>query len=233
MERNIPKSNVIDHVAVAVSAALQTFPFTGGLARYLDEYYPSQQRRFLKELADKICHQATKIESVSCNLDVLGTLVNRVITESVKTASEEKRAAFRSILLNYASGKEIPERKLDYFLQVLSDITELQLQILKLSVNPEARARKQKQIPESSPVDMTAISIDDVLGSVPELSWPAYNDLIMRALLKHTTWRSEKPEPKRMPLSRLAISPLGAVFLAWIESPETMKMANKVLDATR
>ena len=55
MERDIPKSKVVDHVAVAVSAALQTLPFMGGLARYLDEYYPSQQRRLLRALADELC----------------------------------------------------------------------------------------------------------------------------------------------------------------------------------
>lgn len=216
MEHDIQRHKLIDHIAVGVSATLSTLPFTGGLARYLDEYYPSQQRRLLKSLADEICSQAEKIKSVTCNLDVLGSLVNRVISESVRTVSEEKRVAFRAILLNYATGREIPKRKLDHFLQVLSDLTELQLQILKLSVEPAARVREQGQIPTSSPIDLEAVCIDDVLGTVPELSWPAYNNLVTRALLLLTTIFNEGPKPRRLPLSRLAISPLGAEFLTWI-----------------
>ncbi|MDD5707429.1 MAG: hypothetical protein PHR35_16015 [Kiritimatiellae bacterium] len=219
MDKNITPPKTVDHIAIAVSAVLQTLPFTGGLARYLDEYYPSQQKRLLRTLSDELCKQATKIETISCDLNVLGALVNKVMTESMKTASEQKRLAFRAILMNYAKGKQISERKLEYFMQVLSDLTELQLEILRLSVNPERCAREQRSIAHSDSVDMKAICIDDIIGSIPELSWPAYDNLVARALLKHTTWYPEKPQPKRMPLSRVAISPLGAEFLSWIETP--------------
>ena len=64
-------------------------------------------------------------------------------------------------------------------------------------------------------------TIDNVIpSSIPELSFPAYNDLVTKGLLKHTTWRVEKPDPKSMPLKRVALSELGQEFMEWIIDPE-------------
>jgi len=38
------KKTVPEYVEEAVSAVLQSVPFTGGLAKYLDTYFPSQQK---------------------------------------------------------------------------------------------------------------------------------------------------------------------------------------------
>ncbi|UCF16591.1 MAG: hypothetical protein JSW59_03845, partial [Phycisphaerales bacterium] len=56
------KKTKLDHIIDGVSAALQTAPFTGGLAKYLEEYYPSQQKRLTKHMLAELTEHAKKIK---------------------------------------------------------------------------------------------------------------------------------------------------------------------------
>lgn len=216
---DLPQKTMFDRAVDLASATLQTLPWTGGLAKYLEEYYPNQQKRLINHLCSSLMEYAKKIELVECDVDRLGALVTHVLFESMRTASEEKRAAFRAIVLNYASGKQIDENRMEYFVSLLSSLTELHICILKVSNDLTAAIRDNPALKSDATMDST--TIDDVIpGSVPELSFPAYNDLIDKGLLKHTTWRVEKPDPKPMPLKRLVLSDMGREFLAWVVVPD-------------
>lgn len=213
------KKTRLDHAVDIVSATLQTLPWTGGLAKYLEEYYPSQQKRLIGHLCSCLTEQAKNIEYVKCNVDKLGVLVTNVLIESARTTSEKKRAAFRAIVLNYASGKVIDENRLEYFTNLLASLTELQICILKVARDLMAVIKDYSLTKPNATIEST--TIDDVISaSIPELSFPAYNDLVSKGLLKHTTWRVEKPDPKSMPLKRVELSELGKEFLAWIVVPD-------------
>jgi hypothetical protein len=128
-----PKKTLTDHAVDLASATLQTLPFTGGLAKYLEEYYPSQQKRMLKFLADELLRQGSKINNIACDLDKLGVMVNEIVFQLARTSSGYKRRAYFNLLLNYASGKTVKDRQLEYYCHILSELTELQLRILVIA----------------------------------------------------------------------------------------------------
>jgi len=127
----LSKKTRLDHIVDLASAALQTAPFTGGLARYLDEYYPSQQKRTLKFLGDSLKSQSEEVGEIKCDVERLGALVSNVLLESVRTNSEAKRQAFRAVLLNYAKGKAVENHTLDSIMQTVALLTELQIALLQ------------------------------------------------------------------------------------------------------
>lgn len=128
-----PEKTFADHAVDFASATLQTLPYTGGLAKYLEEYYPSQQKRMLKILADELLRQGSKITNISCDLDKLGVMVNEVVFQLARTSSGYKRLAYFNLLLNYSSGKTTEDRQLEYYCHILSELTELQLRILVIA----------------------------------------------------------------------------------------------------
>ena len=114
-----------DYVVEAVSFVLSTAPYTGGLAAYLNEYYPDQVKRTISDFKQTLVDHANNIDRVDCDFSRLTSLVSEIFLEIPKTSCEEKRQAFRSLLLNYASGKPISPNELDVFVSLLSSITEL------------------------------------------------------------------------------------------------------------
>ncbi len=137
-QKDPTKKTFTDNAVIAASAVLQSapFPFAGGLAKYLDEYYPSQQKRLLTYLSGELLKHGCKVDELSCNLDRLGIMVNEIIFQLCRTSSETKRLSYYNLLLNYSSGKTSEDRTLEYYMQTLSDLTELQLQILMIALDP-------------------------------------------------------------------------------------------------
>jgi hypothetical protein len=128
-----PKKNLTDHAVDLASATLQTLPFTGGLAKYLEEYYPSQQKRMIQFLADELLRQGSTVRNISCDIDKLGVMVNEIVFQLARTSSGYKRLAYFNLLLNYSSGKTTEDTQLEYYCHILSELTELQLRILVIA----------------------------------------------------------------------------------------------------
>lgn len=215
------KKTALDHVVDAVSAGLQSAPFTGGLGRYLDAYYPNQVKRTLENFRDTLRSHADEIESVQCDVDRLGALTSQILLEIPKTPSNDKREAFQAILLNYAEGKSIEDNKLDMFLQVLAAMTELEIRILRLAADPEGEARKRELIPAgaiSSVSWLDEIKIEDIIsGTSSVVSRWAFTNLCQRGLLTplQTVGVPNADQPVTLP--HLKLSPIGEEFLSWIE----------------
>ena len=220
MKSQTPKEvarTLADHAETAVSAVLQTLPFTGGLACYLAEYFPGQQRRILQDLVDSLRNHAGGIDAVRCDLDALAALVHKTIFESLQTASARKREAFRSILLNFAAGKTSHEHELDLFIQLVSRLTDLQIRMLDVAVDPEKSARELNLIP-SGAVTYGDIAVEQVIpSSTVALSRIAFRELKNLGLLDP---KSDMFSGSNLPvnISLLCLSELGARFLDWIKT---------------
>ena len=119
-----------DHIVDATSAFLQSFPYTGGLAKYLDEYYPNLMKRQIEYLAEELRTQALRVDNVSCNIETLQSLISTVLHQSLMTSSAYKRERFSLILVNYASGKSVDNDTLDTLVYCLAGLTELQIRML-------------------------------------------------------------------------------------------------------
>lgn len=219
------KKSVADHIGTAASALLQTLPslpgmpnFTGGLARYLDEYWPNQQHRILKNLADTLRSHAEDIDSIQCDLDVLSALVLKTTNESMQTSSEKKRSAFRAILLNFASGKTIEEHKLDLFVQLVGRLTDLQIEILEIAqrgVHDVARERGLIH-PGSSGYAVNIPAERIITNASPDLIKVAFSELCNLRLLSPNASNPLQYD-MRVDCSFLILSDLGRELLDWIK----------------
>ena len=122
-----------DHILIASKAVLNSLPFVGGLATYLEAYFPGQMVRQIKDFAESLVDHSRSIGALRCDQKRLGALISQVLHEIPKTTSEDKRSAFRAIILNCASGKSATEHELDALLAVLSPLTDLELRILRIA----------------------------------------------------------------------------------------------------
>lgn len=205
-----------DYIAEAVSAVLSTVPFTGGLATYLNAYYPDQVRRNIDEFRQTLVDHANSIDHINCNLERLGSLVSEVILEIPKTSSEAKRRAFRSLLLNYASGKQIGSDELDVYVSLLSSMTELQLRMLQVSQEPQSEAARLNLFDPGQLAGWVHVDITQIIPNTDEsILHLAYNDLCQKLLLDGpSSVGSALGSPIR--LGSLRLSALGRRFIDWI-----------------
>jgi hypothetical protein len=149
-------------------------------------------------------------------LDQLAALVHKTVFESLQTASETKKKAFRAILLNFADGKGADAHRLDLFVQLVSRLTDLQIEILRVAKDPTALARSKKLISPGVP-SYGDITLEQLIpSSTVELSRIAYRELKGLGLLNP---KAEMMTNSAIPVhtSLLSLSDLGKDFLEWIE----------------
>lgn len=210
-----PKKTILDHAVDAVSATLQTLPFTGGLAKYLDEFYPGMVKRQIQHISEELRTHAERVEVVRCDLTRLQTLTNTVLAQSLTTSSIVKRASFRQILANYASGKSIDDDTLDTLVYCLSGLTELQIRMIQLGQKvPDAwddyikSEYREKLIAEYFP------------GYPDGVLMSAHFGLIEKGLVQ-IPYRVTLPHhEKELDVYRLRLTPFGSLLLEWIKNED-------------
>ena len=205
----IPPKTTLDHVVDAISAGLQTAPFIGGIAQYLDEYYPNQQKRWLNELTETLRANSQAIDIIKCDIEHFGALLNEALFYSLQTSSALKREAFRAILLNCASGKTADIHEIDFFMSTAGSLSELQIEMLKRA-RPATDDRHEKI--ESKLNDYFP---ESTLGMIRA----SYLDLVQKGLVwqpYRNTYRDLVP----VPMDIFQLTTLGESFLAWIKHEE-------------
>lgn len=214
MNKSLKKTK-LDHIVDGVSAALQSAPFCGGLAKYIEEYYPSQQKRIVKHILNELTEQAIKIEVVKCDLDELAARLNQTLINSLQTSSNIKREALRSILLNFAEGKQSSNHTIDLFTTLTLSLTELEILMLKVAENAQDIAL-EKYGPTYCVSTHPDVTVDEFIdGSSRDLNYVAYKRLVEFELID-MPYANLPGIQTPVYIRALKLSNLGRSFLEWI-----------------
>lgn len=209
------KKNKLDHIVNGLSAALQSTPLCGGLAKYIEEYYQSQQKRTIKEILNELTAHAKKIENVKCDHDELAARLNQTLFNSLQTSSDIKREAFRSLLLNFAEGKQSPNHTIDLFTTITMSLTELEILMLKVAENAQELAIK-KYGPTYCASTHPKVTVDEFIeDSSRDLNYLAYKRLVEFELID-MPYMNLPGSQTPIYLHALRLSNLGRSFLGWI-----------------
>ena len=212
------KKTVSDHITDGVSAALQSIPFTGGLAKYFDEYFPTHQKRMMQNFVETLHNHAENIDEIKCDVDELCALTSRIVLESVQTASAKRQEALRALLLNFASGKETAAHKVELFTQLVLRVTDLEMELLRLANRgPETLAREYGPPENRYNLAPQHPRVNSLLeGADKDMEMVAILDLVSLQLLQQP--RTIRPD-NDIESSELLITGLGREFLQWITMP--------------
>ncbi|MEM6692833.1 MAG: hypothetical protein AAF664_25620, partial [Planctomycetota bacterium] len=204
----------------AVKFIGSTVPFTGGFASFLGDYYPDHVTRQINDFKEALHDHAEKIDELRCDADQLSALTSQVLLEVPKTTSDEKRAAFLAILLNYANGKSAEQHEVDAFVSVLSPLSDLEMQILSVAVSPGEHAMGKGLLHPGQATGDTNIALRQVIEGVSEeILMFAFNGLRAKQLISSP----ELPGAAmggEVRLGNLQLSSFGRSFLEWIKFGE-------------
>ena len=196
-------------------AALQSVPCTGGLAHYLQRYYPDQNKRLIADMVECLHGHAQEIDEVRCDLARLACLVNEISIQSLRTPSEAKRAALRGILFNYASGKSAKDHEVDAMVQAVAGLTELQIDMLKRGEGVPDGDEYKLKYGNKEPL---------VVPYFPGVAYPvilgAYLGLLERGLVRQS-YRGTPRTADRLTLWHLVHTELAVLLLEWTRPPHT------------
>ncbi|MEX1028156.1 MAG: hypothetical protein WD049_09155 [Candidatus Paceibacterota bacterium] len=214
-----------DLTATTAKAVLSSIPVpgAGAFAAFLDDYYPDQVRRQINDFKEVLLEHAERIDQLNCDHERLASLTSQVLLEIPKTTSEDKRKAFRAILLNYASGKSATPHELDAFVSILSPLTDLEMEILRVAESPRDCALEEDLVFAGSVTGELPIPLRKIIENVSEdILMFAYNGLRDKQLI----------DARRIPgagvgcelrLEHLELSSFGSSFLDWIKLEERSK----------
>ena len=137
---NLRESSWRDHARNLVLAAVQAIPGVGGtLGSLLSDYLPNwKQERvlsFLEELAADFERVKGQVNKEAVATAEFGLMVEQVLRRVTETPGEEKRKAYRALLLNACLASDSEEREREYFLSRLTSLDEIHVAILAMLTN--------------------------------------------------------------------------------------------------
>ncbi len=192
-----------------ISAAAASTPFCGGLASYIDKYYPSYTQKTLQDLYTCLTEHADEIEYIKCDLNQLGAMLSRLPLEFMKTCSQEKRNAFINILRNFCINSQSVTEEADVFMHLVSYLNEHQVKILYLLKEGSAELPESKLFNDWFP-NLTMEALRYICS-----------DLHQKGLINSFEHNLDV-EDSPIYISYLSLSNFGNSFVNWI-SPQKKK----------
>jgi hypothetical protein len=206
-----------DHILIASKAVLNSLPFVGGLATYLEAYYPGQVVRQIKDFAESLVDHSRSIGALRCDQKRLGTLISQVFHEIPRTTSEDKRSAFRAIILNCASGKSATEHEFDALLAVLSPLTDLELRILGMARYQGSAAVTERTLDSARTGGEPPLPLRHLIDGVnDDILLVAFDGLKRKRLLNPPQLAGDAHR-SQLCLGHLILSKFGERFMEWIK----------------
>jgi hypothetical protein len=189
-EQDKPKSEklpVRDNLLVAAQGALSFVPHVGSvLALLLDKYVPTtlqtQRDELLAELHDDLERVKRKISDDRLRSQAFNVMLVRVLRDALVESTQEKKAAFRAILLNEAIAPS-PNPEADLFVKITEDLTVEHIQTLRVLHDPERLLHENPQVSEAirsatgpnqfrpAPLNLASLLLQPALPHIPKDHW--------------------------------------------------------------
>lgn len=129
-----------EHVVNVIKAAFATAPFGGGIASLMDDYIPSAKveriQRFAERVAEDLERLQHRVADETIHSDEFAYLFESCFRGVSENYQEEKLKSFRAILVNAAIDVKVSEDEKEYFLHLVSTLSNIHLRILSFMNNP-------------------------------------------------------------------------------------------------
>lgn len=158
-DNTLPRATTLDHVHLAVKAALSTIPMAGGpaaelFAAIIAPPLAKRRDRWLEALAEKLRQLEERVSDFSieslANSEEFVSVVIATSTAAMRTHQAEKLDALRNALLNVAMGRAPDVDQQAIFLRYVEELTPWHLRLLKFLEGPKEFAAKRNAWPNMS-----------------------------------------------------------------------------------
>jgi len=133
-------NNPGEHILNVLKAGLATAPFCGGIASLMSDYIPSSKMRRLEEFAEQLARDLNELKDRVNQSKILSDEFAFIFEKCFRGVAEnyqaEKLESFRGILLNTAIGSNLSEDEKEFFLNLVTNLSVLHIQILKFMTEP-------------------------------------------------------------------------------------------------
>jgi hypothetical protein len=178
-----------EHVLNVVKAGLASFPAGASIASLLTDYIPSQRHKRLEEFVERLGNDlkrlSDRIDADYVKSESFAPMVEQCLRGVADQPQQEKREAFRAILLNSAIDSSTSSDEKDFYLALVKDLTGLHLRILSFLVSPRRYLQSIGRTPESMTEGRSFdVIMQNVFYPVPlDVIRSAFGDLHRRGLV--------------------------------------------------
>ena len=131
-----------EHIINVFKAAVATVPYAGGLASLLSDYIPNARARrledFAQQTAEELGRLKDRVDQDYLHTDDFAFMFEKCFRAAAENPQAEKLVAFRSILVNSTTRRDLSEEEKEYFLNLAMRLTTLHVRILRFMAEPEA-----------------------------------------------------------------------------------------------
>ena len=170
-----------EHILNIFKAGLAGAPFTGAIASLINDYIPNSRGRRLESFSEQVASDLyalrDRVEAEYLRTADFAFMFQQCLRGAAENHQKEKLEAFRGMLVNAATRRDLSEEEKEYFLNLAMSLSALHLRILRFMAFP-TEYLESMAIPASSivgsfrnffPVAISGVSVEVIESAFADL----------------------------------------------------------------